>query len=78
MQAIKHNNAVNTAFVVTCFNGYLLIAQCTSLSKIGAQSAYFESDPKAYVVHPSHQAFLNDIAGLILESFSSAQFVMTD
>lgn len=34
-----------------------------------------EADLKAYVVHPKHQEFLREVAGPILESFQSAQFV---
>lgn len=33
-----------------------------------------EADLKIYVNHPSHQAFLKDVAGPILESFQSVQF----
>ena len=35
-----------------------------------------EEDLKTYVVHPKHQEFLSEIAGPMLESFQTAQFVM--
>ena len=39
--------------------------------------AEFENEEafKRYVVNKKHQAFLNDVAGPILESFQSTQFV---
>lgn len=34
-----------------------------------------EADLKAYVVHPRHQDFLKNVAGPILESFQSTQYI---
>lgn len=34
-----------------------------------------EADLKAYVFHPSHQQFMNDVAGPLLASFQSMQFI---
>lgn len=35
-----------------------------------------EEDLRSYVTHPLHQAFLTDIAGPLLDSFMSAQFIL--
>ncbi len=35
-----------------------------------------EADLKAYLVHPLHRQLLAEVAGPILDSFQSAQFVM--
>ena len=34
-----------------------------------------EADLKAYVAHPDHQRFMQDVTGPIMESFQSIQFI---